>query len=341
MLKPSYDLSKTLLGHVTQIERLYGQLEGLKIPQKLELNLERDNLIQSAYVSNSIEGNPLSHREVTNLLLSDRVAVNRDEKEVTNYFSILKSLSEFQNQDINIKLMNLFHKNLLTGVENKIAGKVRDKRVVVGKYLSEERSATSLEVKHEPPHHTPERIEHSLNELFAWLKAEQEIPVVLKAGIFHHHFVFIHPYVDGNGRVCRLLTALVLLQNNYQINKYFVLDDYYDIDRYMYSDKLHTADKGDKTEWLEYFSEGVNYSLKAALSRIQDGLFQLKVEERPTKKEREVLLIAEKQPEIITQDIVKKLKISRQQAHNLLKALVEKGFLDKLGKTKKSFYRLK
>lgn len=341
MLKPNYDLSKTLLNHITQIERLYGKLEALKIPQKLELNLERDNLIQSAYVSNSIEGNPLSHREVTNLLLSDRVAVNRDEKEVTNYFSILKSLSEFKSKPLDIDLMNLFHKNLLTGVESKIAGQIRDKRVVVGKYLSQDRAATSLEVKHEPPHHTPTRIKHSLNELFDWLKSENEIPIVLKAGIFHHHFVFIHPYVDGNGRVCRLLTALIFLQNNYQINKYFVLDDYYDIDRYMYSDKLHTADKGDKTEWLEYFSEGVNYSLKAALSRVENSLFQLKIEERPTKKERLVLDIAEKQPEILSQDIASKLKVSRQQAHNLLRSLVEKGFLEKLGKTKKSFYRLK
>ena len=341
MLTPKYDLSKTLLNYITQIERLYGQLESLKIPQKLELNLERDNLIQSAYVSNSIEGNPLSHREVTNLLLSDRVAVNRDEKEVTNYFSILKSLPKFLNKKIDIDLMNQFHKNLLTGVENKIAGKVRDKRVVVGKYLSEDRAATSLEVKHEPPHHTPGRIKHSLEELFAWLETENEIPIILKAGIFHHHFVFIHPYIDGNGRVCRLLTALVFLQNKYKINKYFVLDDWYDVDRYMYSDKLHTADSGDKTEWLEYFSEGVNYSLKAALSRVENSLFQLKVEERPTKKERLVLDIAEKQPEIISSDIATKLKVSRQQAHNLLRSLVEKGFLEKLGKTKKSFYRLK
>jgi cell filamentation protein, protein adenylyltransferase len=341
MLQPKYDLTKTLLNHLTQIERLYGQLEALKIPQKLELNLERDNLIQSAYVSNSIEGNPLSHREVTNLLLSDRVAVNRDEKEVTNYFSILKSMPEFKSKPIDINLMNLFHKNLLTGVENKIAGHIRDKRVVVGKYLSQDRSVTSLEVKHEPPHHTPVRIKHSLEDLFTWLKTEKEIPIVVKVGIFHHHFVFIHPYIDGNGRVCRLLSALLFLQNNYQINKYFVLDDYYDIDRYLYSDKLHTADKGDKTEWLEYFAEGVNFSLQAALSRVEDTLFKLKIEDRPTNKEKEVLEIIQKQPEIISQDVVKKLRVSRQQAHNLLRSLVEKGFLEKLGKTKKSFYRLK
>ncbi|GAG26677.1 unnamed protein product, partial [marine sediment metagenome] len=52
MFKPKYQLSQKLLGNITQIERLYGQIESLKIPQKLELNLQRDNLIQSSYVSN-------------------------------------------------------------------------------------------------------------------------------------------------------------------------------------------------------------------------------------------------------------------------------------------------
>ena len=131
------------------------------------------------------------------------------------------------------------------------------------------------------------------------------------------------------------------MQNKYQINKYFVLDDWYDVDRYLYSDKLHTADKGDKTEWLEYFSKGVNYSLKAALSRVENALFQMKVEERPTKKQRIVLEIIEKRKELTSTDLAKELKVSRQQAHALLKSLVEKGFLNKLGKTKRSYYTLK
>ena len=58
MFKPKFELTPKLLGNITKIERLYGQIEGLKIPQKLELNLHRDNLIQSSYASNSIEGNP-------------------------------------------------------------------------------------------------------------------------------------------------------------------------------------------------------------------------------------------------------------------------------------------
>lgn len=341
MFQPKYDLTKTLLTNITQIERLYGQLESLKIPQKLELNLERDNLIQSAYVSNSIEGNPLSEREVTNLLLSDRVPVNRDEKEVTNYFEILKNLKQKAKEPIDINLTLEVHKNLMQGVKDQIKGEIRDEKVVIGKYLSQLKTLPKLKVKHEPPHHKRSLLKKDLEELYTWLEHEQDLPIAIKTGIFHHHFVYIHPFIDGNGRVCRLLTALVFLKANYYINKYFVLDDYYDIDRLMYSDKLHSADSGNKTEWLEYYTKGVMYSLQAALSRVENAIFKLKIEERPTKKERQVIDIIEKRKEVTSTDIAKALKVSRQQAHNLLKALLKKGFLEKAGKTKKSFYFLK
>lgn len=341
MFQPNYDLTGELLTNITQIERLYGQLESLKIPKKLELNLERDNLIQSAFVSNSIEGNPLSKREATNLLLSDRVPVNRDEKEITNYFEILKNLNTQTKNPIDIDITLKIHQDLMQGVKDQIKGEIRNERVVIGKYLSQLKTLPKLKVKHEPPHHKKTQIKKDLEKLYIWLEHEKNLPIAIKTGVFHHHFVYIHPFVDGNGRVARLLTALIFLKSNYFINKYFVLDDYYDIDRMMYSDKLHSADSGDKTEWLEYYSKGVMYSLQAALSRVENAIFQLKVEERPTKKERQVLEIIQERNEVTSTDIASILKVSRQQAHNLLKALVEKDFLQKAGKTKKSFYFLK
>lgn len=341
MLKPNYQLSPQLLSSVTQIERLYGQIEALKIPQKLELNLRRDNLVQSAYVSNSIEGNPLSLLEVTNLLLNDRVPINRDEKEVRNYFDILQDLDQHIKQAIDLKLITQTHKHLMTGIRDEIAGQIRNRKVVVGKYSGDSRQTASLEIKHEPPDHQAEKIKSALKELCFWVTQEAELPTIIKAGIFHHHFVYIHPFVDGNGRVCRLLTALIFLQNNYLINKYFVLDDYYDIDRMMYSDKLNSADKGDKTEWLEYFAEGVKYSLQGALVKAEEAVLTLKIEDRPTPKEKEVVEIIQKHQELTSTQLAKELKVSRQQAHNLLKSLVDKGLLEKKGTTKSSYYRIK
>lgn len=339
MFKPQYSLSGKLLSAIAKMERFYGQIEALRVPKKLELNLERNNLIQSSYASNKIEGNPLTLPEVTNLLLDDRVPTNRDEKEVVNYFELLSSLEKYQESVLDVDLIKKFHSLLLTGVD-KTAGEVRTEKVVVGKY-QEEKGNYTLKVKHEPPFHDRKDIESALEELFSWVKSQTDLPAVVLVGIFHHQFVYIHPFEDGNGRVCRLLSTLLFLKRQYQINKLFVLDDYYDIDRMQYSDMLHSADKGDKTEWLEYFAEGVGYSLQSALARFKNAMQGLSVKNRPTPKEREVLEFLKEQKEVTSSDLAKKFEVSRQQAHNLLKSLVDKGLLEQKGSTKSSYYFLK
>ena len=336
MFKPEFSLTSKIISNISEIERLYGRLEGTKIPKQLLLNLERNNLIESSYASNSIEGNPLSQAEVTNLLLNDRVPTNRDEKEVVNYFKILKELEKRIKQQADLTQILDIHEKLMSGVVDEIKGKIRNKSIVVGRHDDN----GNLIIKHDPPFHKRSLIEQSLKQLVEWLSNTQEAPV-LQAGIFHHEFVYIHPFEDGNGRVCRLLTALIFLKHNYLINKYFVLDDYYDIDRELYSDSLHSADSGNKTKWLEYFTDGVKYSLQSSLGRIETGLSRLTFELRPTPREQEVLQIMQKYRQISSSDLVKELKITRQQAFNLLKSLTEKGYIEKKGTTKSSYYELK
>jgi Fic family protein len=340
MFKPTYQLTSGLLNNLTTIERLYGQLEALRIPQKLELNLERDNLVKSSYISNSIEGNPLSLPEVTNLLLDERVPTNKDEKEVKNYFDILNSLGEYTNKPLSLTTIQELHGRLMQGTDDDIAGQIRNTKVVVGGYITKD-GVPELKVKHEPPFHAQQEIQSALQEIIAWNEEDLTIPAVLKTGIFHHQYVYIHPFEDGNGRTCRLLTALLLLKSNYQINKYFVLDDYYDIDRFQYSDKLSTADKGDKTEWLEYFTDGMKYSLQSALGRVSNAMKSIDVEGRPTGKEQEVLEFLQTHKQVTSTEIAEEFTVSRQQAHKLLSGLVEKGFIRKKGDTKSSYYFLK
>jgi Fic family protein len=334
MLKPKYILTHKLLENVSSVERLYGQIEQLRLPGSLRLNLERNNLIQSAYASNSIEGNSLSLPEVTNLLLGGRVPANRDEKEVTNYFAILKKLSSFK--ELDLKTLLAIHKELLTGVKDKIAGKIRNSVVVV-----ESRKGVELVVKHKPPYHKKAQIEKHLRELFEWSTASGQTLPILKAGIFHHHYVYIHPFVDGNGRTCRLLTAMLLIQNGYRINKYFVLDDFYDTDRRKYSDKLSTADKGDLTQWLEYFTDGLKHSLQSAIERAENSLSEMSVSMRLTPRESQVLNKFASLREFTSGDVIKFLKVSRQQVNMIVKGLIEKGRIEKHGgNTKGAFYKI-
>jgi len=146
--------------------------------------------------------------------------------------------------------------------------------------------------------------------------------------------------------LARILTAYYLLFKQYEVVRYFILDDYYDMDRQTYSDMLHSADDGDKTQWLEYFLEGVAYSLQASLARIQDlkrsSLEEVTGEKRVlvTPREEEVLQIVIDKKAIKMKDITDAFSVTRQQAHALLSSLVNKGLLEKFGSTKSSYYKL-
>lgn len=338
MYKPNYELTPNLVFNIARIERLYGRLESMELPKKLRLNLEKANMIHSSYYSNKIEGNQLSQMEVTNLIMNDRTPVNRDEKEVVNYFDVLSTLEMMESLPMSVELIMDLHQQLFAGLHG-FAGVIRDEMVAVGRHIQVD-GETKFRTKHLPPYHARSEIIAALKELITWHESHKDLPVIVRAGLFHHQFLYLHPFEDGNGRVCRILTNLVFYQSGYAINKYFVLDDYYDTNRDMYSDKLHAADEGSATTWLEYFAEGVKYSLESALARVEEATRTLSMEERPTDRERDVMDIVLKHKEVKSGEVAKELSVSRQQAHALLRGLVDKGLLERVGTTKSSYYRM-
>ncbi len=344
MFTPKFNYTPKLITELTSIERLYGQLLGEKLIPSLSLKLAQENQILATHHSTSIEGNPLSPMDVTNIILGDQIPVTKSEKEVKNYFSVLNTifLLAKKHSPITTTLTNKLHHELMKDIEKKDLGEFRDGSVFVG-----HRTQTEIVVKHNPPFHTRAEIDQALAELFGWVMEENDIHPLIKAGILHHQFVYYHPYYDGNGRLSRVLTAYYLLLKNYEVTKYFILDDYYDIDRSEYSDMLHSADSGSETEWLEYFLEGIDHSLKAAIARI-NKLAHTKMDEVTgekrvlvTSREEEVLQIVLERKAIKMTDVQEQLEVTRQQSHALISSLVKKGILQKFGKTKTSYYKLK
>ena len=230
------------------------------------------------------------------------------------------------------------HRELFFNLE-KEAGQIRNQIVAVGKYQGKP-GQINFKVKHLPPFHARAEIIQALEQLSTWLDRAVNLPVTIKAGIFHHQFLYLPPFEDGNGRVCRTLTALIYLKGGYAINRYFVLDDYYDLDRTAYSNALHSADAYEKTQWLEYFSQGVRYSLQSALVKTKNALKTLSFKDRPTPRENQVLKLVTAANGLTSTDLATSLKVTRQQAHHLLRALVRKGLILRHGSTKSSYYTL-
>lgn len=343
MFEPKLSYSPQIINTLAAIERLYGQILAEKLIPSLSLKLAQENQVLATHHSTSIEGNPLLVRDVTNIVLGDQIPTTKSEKEVKSYFAVLGSLVELFNlrAPITTKLTLELHKKLMANLEGKDAGHFRTGSVFVGR-----KTKTEISVKHNPPYHTQIQIEHALAELYAWLNEPNTVHPVIKAGILHHQFAYLHPFYDGNGRLARILTTYFLLLKGYEVTKYFILDDYYDIDRQLYSDKLHSADSGDETVWLEYFLEGIANSLQAALARIREltagGLDKLSGEKRVlvTPREEEVLEIVLAKTAVKSSALEESFGVSRQQAHALLSSLVGKGILQKFGSTKNSYYKL-
>jgi Fic family protein len=343
MFEPKFTYTPKIVNELAAIERLYGQLTAEKLIPSLALRLLQENQILATHHSTSIEGNPLNPHDVTNIVLGDQVPTTKSEKEVKNYFAVLNRIAVLakEHEPISTDLTQKLHNDLMLGLDKHALGKFRDGQVFVG-----HKTKVEIIVKHNPPYHTTNQIENALKNVYDWLSKQNEIHPLIKAGIFHHEFAYIHPFFDGNGRLARILTTYYLLLNSYEVSKFFILDDFYDIDRQLYSDTLHTADKADKTNWLEYFLEGIAVSLHGALARInelkQKSLEEVKGEKRVivSSREEEVLQIVLDKKAIRTSDIQNALSVTRQQAHSLLHSLVKKGLLEKFGKTKTSYYKL-
>ncbi len=339
-----FQFTPKLVNLLTGAESLYGKLESqAKIPS-LALRLTQENLVLATHFSTSIEGNPLTQKEVTNIVLGDKVPITKSEKEVKNYFEVLNRISILAREKIplTLELTLSLHKDLMKNLSVRGIGKLRNEAVIVG----HRDVAGAVHIKHNPPAHRAKEIEELLTRVYEDILLDKENHPLIVAGIFHHSFVNIHPFVDGNGRLGRVLTAYYLLLNGYEVTKYFILDDYYDIDRLRYSDMLHSADSGEKTKWLEYFIEGINYSLKSAIKRVEDmqgeeidaitGVKRVLV----SKKAEEVIQLLLERQVLKAQDLVKIYGYTRQRAGYLLNSLVKKGIIRKQGKTKSSYYEL-
>ena len=343
MLDPNFNYTPKIINSLTGIERLYGQVIGESLIPSLALKLAQENQILATHYSTSIEGNPLSPYDVTNIILEDKIPSTKSEKEVKNYFSVLNHvfLLAKKGEKITLELTKMLHHQLMDGIDLKDLGEFRNGPVFVG-----HKTKVEVVVKHNPPFHTRVKIEQALEDLFDWLNRSDDLHPLIKSGIFHHEFAYIHPFFDGNGRLARILTAYYLLSKHYEVTKYFILDDYYDVDRTLYSDSLHSADQGNKNRWLEYFLEGIQYSLQSALSRIdvmkKRDMDEVTGEKRVlvTNREEDVLQIVLDKKAVKTSDVEETLSVTRQQAHALLFSLVKKGLLQKHGITKTSYYTL-
>ncbi len=180
-----------------------------------------------------------------------------------------------------------------------------------------------------------------VKDLLRWInsKESKELDPVIESGIVHYEFVRIHPFVDGNGRTARVLAALIIYLRGFDTNQFFCLDDYYDSDRSAYYKALQSVkpDILDLTNWLEYFTEGVNISTEAVKERIvrlsSKRLRKAKGKQIAlTERQMRIIEFINQNGKISNRDVREMFKLSNRAALDEINKLLELQVLKSQGK---------
>lgn len=307
-----------------------------------EKKFQDEAVLRTTHYGTHIEGNELSLAQVQKVLDGERIVARaRDVQEVINYRKVIEFIEEKKDGKLDDELVFKLHKLAINKVlDDDSAGRYRKKEVVI-------RNSITGEISFRPPHAI--EVPWQMNELIEFINTEKEIHPVLKAGIVHYEFVRIHPFLDGNGRVGRALSTLVLFREGYDIRNFFSLEEHFDNSPNEYYEALQsvTRQKGDQTEWLTYFTECV----AAELSKIKEKIEKISIDTNFKRKLGGQIMLNERQLKIV--EYVQEVgyfenkffpsvfpMVSEDTVLRDLQDLIKKKILKKQGKTKGVKYLL-
>ena len=354
MFKPNYTITNNLLTYVTRIESAKAIIENSPLVPAWEAKFRDEALTRIVHFGTKIEGNDLTTEQAQAVVASNSfspaeveattgiIARDRDIQEVINYRNVIKWIDEQQkigsvglvSQATLVKLHELTMDKLLPGGE---VGTWREKQVVV-------EGAGGEGVVFRPP--TAVEIPHLIREFFEWTESRENLNVhpLLKAAIAHYQLVYIHPFVEGNGRTARAMSTLMMYAAEYDFKRFFSLEEYFDADVRAYYRALQSVQKsmnGDLTYWLEYFCYGLAIEIDKIKQKVlklsKDFKLRQQLGQQVALSERQIMLleVLQNQGEITSEDAQQVLpNISTDTILRDMKDLIKKGVIKKQGVTK-------
>lgn len=350
MFVPKYTITPKTLSNMTEIAEIKAVVERSRVLPLNEAQLRRQAILRMAYTSTSIEGNRLAQFEVGKVIEGKAVrAPQKDVLEVENYYKALQLMDKLsaKKTDLTGEEILQMHKTVIQGlVDREKTGKWRPADV----YVLDDLGGGKEMLRFKGP--SPKLVPRLVADLLDWLKKAKKEGVhpIIIAGIFHLEFVSIHPFTDGNGRVTRLLTQLLLYRMGWDFRKIIVLEDYYNRDRLAYYNAEHMEEGKEYvqgrefTEWLEYFTTGFVVEARKALEQIKSIGFG-KVSKRKEqifldRDEIQIMDFLTTTGRITSDDVVDILKVAKRTAQLKLKNLSDKNLLKLNGKGPSSYYTL-
>lgn len=317
-MKPPYEITSSILKLITSISEKIGEVNA-NLLNRPSPKLRKQNRIKTIHSSLKIEGNTLTEEQITALLENKRViGPKKDVIEVLNAIKIYENLEDYNPS--NEKSFLKAHQYLMEGlIEN--SGKYRNQSVGIVKGSKVEHLA--------PPF---ENVPNLMKDLFEYLKKSDEIELI-KSCVFHYEMEFIHPFLDGNGRMGRLWQTLILMEK-YPIFEFLPFETLISNEQEKYYKALAESDKsGKSTKFIEYMLNVIDISISQLLDFNNRTL---------NEKDRLEYYISLNKTEFTRKDYMDIFKdISSATASRDLKKGAELNLFEKIGEKNKTIYRLK
>ncbi|MEY3084649.1 MAG: hypothetical protein RL037_829 [Bacteroidota bacterium] len=250
-MKPPYEITPLILKLISSISEKIGEVNATYL-NKQTPQLRKQNQIKTIHASLQIEGNTLSEEQITALIENKRViGPQKDVLEVLNAIKVYQKLDSYK--FASEKSFLKAHFELMNGlIEN--AGKYRKRGVGI---------VNGSVVEHVAPSH--ENVPYLMNDLFDYLKDSDELTLI-KSCVFHYEMEFIHPFIDGNGRMGRLWQTLILMEE-YPIFDFLPFETLISNTQTLYYKSLALSDKtGKSTVFIEYMLGVIEKSLENLLN---------------------------------------------------------------------------
>lgn len=315
-MNPPYEITSLILKYIASISEKIGEINA-KYLVKTNPILRKQNKIKTIHSSLRIEGNVLSEQQITAILENKRVVgPEKDIAEVLNALEIYKNLNTLNHHSEKdfLKAHRILMKSLINN-----PGKYRASGVGIVKGSKLEHIA--------PP---SQNVPFLMKDLFNYLKEKSEIALI-KSCVFHYEMEFIHPFLDGNGRMGRLWQT-VILKDEYALFEFIPFETLISKNQSAYYNALSISDKeGKSTKFIEYMLFIIDESLNELL---QNSAKKLSAEDRIQ------LFLENALDEFTRKDYLDYFKdVSSATASRDLKKAVDNGIIQKSGDKKTTYYK--
>lgn len=323
VIPPKYILTTKISQLLSSVEASREVINSIQIPPEIEINIRRRSTLKSSLFSARIEGNPLTLEEITR-----NPSKNQQKIEVFNILKALNWVIQQRSKDfITADILKLHQMVMETLVEKQDLGKFRTE---VGAIFNSAGIAIYL-----PPQ--PSQVLSLINRLVRFINSSQEQFAPIKASLSHYTFEKTHPFLDGNGRVGRLILQAILHQEGYGMKGLLPIEEYLDNHRSDYYRALEITDR-DVTDYLEFMLEAIAQTAQKAKNLVLESK-KADVQDFLLPRRAEILNII-KDHNMVNFDAIRRrfLSVNERTLRYDLKKLADAGLIRKRGTTKGVFY---